>query len=339
LIVPKEAIWQEFRTEALSTIPPESRAPIGAQNSLALWYRRGYFTVRSATKRRFELRTAPLDVGSALLADVEHLLDCAAEHQVSLWRHVNIAVWLSPAWLAVTFYYWAFFLCLAITRLLGHTVWFLDRQAVRSLFALAPPPAQSPGAGCFILSCDPVISLSERLLTLTKAGGRVHDELWSLWANICGSKFKRLATGSSTSLEERLFAALVRCSQVLGNDWPSAFRNEVNYRPGFAYSAVRRDRVLKSFAYLRAPLTYDCPLLLAHLEANLAKVHRVTAITAEPQAVAEILVHYTFILHALTDALYWEVLDRHHLDHRWAASRARFLKSNDIYSAGQPWPC
>jgi hypothetical protein len=339
LIVPKEAIWQELRTEALTAIPAESRAPIGVDNSLALWYRRGYFSVQSATTRRFEIRTAPADVGSALLADVEHFLDSAAEHQVSLWHHVNSAAWLSPAWMAVTFYYWAFFLCLAMTRLLGRTVWFLDRQVVRSLAALAPAPAQSPGAGCFVLSCGPVTSLSERELTLTKANGRVHDELWVQWSNICDSKLRRLATGSSTSAEERLFTALVRSSELLGRDWPSAFRNAVNYKPAFAYSAVRRDRVLKSLNYLRAPLTYDCSLLLDGFENRLATTRSTSAIVREPQAVAELLVYYTFILHALTDALYWEVVERHHLDRRWAASRERFLKKNDIFSADQRWPC
>ncbi len=166
---------------------------------------------RGATARWFELRTAPSEIGSALLADAEHYLDCAAEHQVSLWRHVNSTVWLSPAWLSVTFYYWAFFLCLAMTRLLGETVWYLDRRAVRSLLALAPTPAKSPGAGCFVLRCGPISSLSERELTLTKGtSGRVHDELWQNWSKICESKLKRLATGSSTSLEERLFTALVQ---------------------------------------------------------------------------------------------------------------------------------
>jgi hypothetical protein len=247
-------------------------------------YRRGFFTVRGVTARRFELRTAPSEIGSALLADAEHYLDCAAEHQVSLWRHINSTVWLSPAWLSVTFYYWAFFLCLAMTRLLGETVWFLDRRAVRSLLALAPTSANSPGAGCFLLRCGPVSSLSERELTLTKgASGRVHDELWLNWSKICESKLKRLATGSSTSLEERLFTALVQSSRLLGSDWPSAFRNAVNYQPAFAYAAVRREQVLKSVSYLRAPLTYECPLLLDRFEANLATAKNASAISENPQ--------------------------------------------------------
>ena len=145
----------ELRTEALSTIPPESRAPVGVENSLALWYPRGYFGVIGVNKNGFELQAATADIGSAILADVEHYLDSAAELQVSLWRHVNAANWLSPAWLMVTFYYWAYFLSLAMTRLLGQTVWFLNSENVKSLLALAPKTPKNPGAGCFVLSCAP----------------------------------------------------------------------------------------------------------------------------------------------------------------------------------------
>jgi hypothetical protein len=157
LIVPKEAIWQELRTEALSTIPAESRAPIGIKYSLALWYRRGYFGVTRVNKNGFELRAATADIGSALLADVEHYLDSAAELQVCLWRHVNTTNWLSPAWLMVTFYYWAYFLCLAMTRLLGQTVWFLDREIVKSLLALGAHRSEKPRCRVFriiVRSCQ-----------------------------------------------------------------------------------------------------------------------------------------------------------------------------------------
>lgn len=339
MTIPKEAIWQELRTEALSTIPPGSRAPIGIDNSLTRWYRRGYFVVNSATKTGFELTTATVDVGSALLADIEHLLDSAAEHQVSLWRHVNTAVWLSPAWMAVTFYYWAYFLCLAMTRLIGQTVWFLDKPAVRALVTMASAPSQSPGAGCFALTCGPVVSLNDRDLILRKTGGRLHDELWTQWSRVCESKLNRLAAGSSTSSEERLFAALVRTGKVLGSDWQSAFRNAVNYRPAFAYSAVRRDRVLASLAYLRSPATYDFDVLLDRFESKVCVVTGASTVAEHPQVVAELLVYYTFLLHAMTEALYAEVLDRHNLDQRWAKSRLTFLKNNNIYSAGEPWPC
>lgn len=323
----------------MSTIPPECRAPINERNSLALWHQRGYFIVQGATKRRFDLRTAPVDLGSALLADTEHFLDCAAEHHVSLRRYVNATDWLSPAWTTVTFYYWAYFLCLAVTRLLGQTVWFLDRKSVRTLLSLASNSSGSPGGGSFILTCGAVTSMSERELTLTKAGGRVHDELWIQWAKLCESKLNRLTTGSSTSLEERLFTALVRASQLLGQDWPSAFRNAVNYRPAFAYSAVRRMRVLKSFTHLRTPPTYDCTSILNSFEANLAPLRNAGSIASEPQAVAELLIHYTFLMHALADALYWELLDRHGLDRRWGENRTRFLRNNNIYTGNQRWPC
>jgi hypothetical protein len=79
-------------------------------------------------------------------------------------------------------------------------------------------------------------------------------------------------------------------------------------------------------------------MLLDRFEAKLAITRSVSAITDEPQAMAELLVNYTFLLHALTDALYRELLDRHHLDRRWARVRDRFLKDNNIYTSDQRWP-
>jgi hypothetical protein len=156
---------------------------------------------------------------------------------------------------------------------------------------------------------------------------------------MCDSKLRRLAIGSSTSLEERLFSALVRSSKILGENWPSAFRNAVNYKPAFAYSAVRRESILQSLGYLRSPLTYDCSLLLDRFETKLAAVRGAASLTQQPQIIAELLAYYTFLLHGLTGALYGELLERHQLDRRWSMSRDRFLAENNIYSSGAPWPC
>jgi hypothetical protein len=338
-MMPTGAIWQELRIQALDTAPSSIRVRMADLNSLGSWYQRGYFTVVSATKREFELRTAPDEIGTALFSEVEHFLDAAAEHQASLWQHVNASEWLSPAWMAVTFYYWAFFLCLSLTRLIGQTVWFIDRPAAKALSALAPAPASGPGAGCFLLSCGPVTTLSERQITLRKTGGRLHDELWIRWGTICESKLKRLKTGSSTSVEERVFSAVVRSNQVLGPYWPSAFRNLVNYRPAFAYSAVRRRRVLPTLTYLRTPRNYDMSGLLDRYESTLSRLPGPSAITDDPRSVAALLTDHTFLLHVLADALYREVLDRQHFDRRWAESRIRFLTDNGIFAGGRPWPC
>lgn len=270
MIVPKENIWQELRRDCLGTIPPDSQITYSKPVSLSVWQKEGYYSVTSISKRRYTLITASADIGGALLGDVEHLLDSAAEHQASLWKHINTSEWLSPAWIVVTFYYWAFFLVLALTRMLGMSAWFLDKDVTRMFLKLSSSKTGSPGSGCFRFSCGPQVGVTEREVLLDKTGSRIHDEIWKLWFSLCQDKLQRLGTGSSNSLEERLFACMVRTRQNLGGEWPSSFRNVVNYRPGFAYSAVRRVRVLESFRHLGTRPIDDTASLVPCLRSSLA---------------------------------------------------------------------
>jgi hypothetical protein len=124
----------------------------------------------------------------------------------------------------------------------------------------------------------------------------------------------------------------------LGDDWPSAFRNAINYRSGFAYTAVRRENVLKSFNYLRAPSTYDIAEVLDRFERTLLSVKSSDRILLLPQVVLELLVDLTFIIHALATELHAELVDRHRLDVRWRGGRQRFLKTNKLTTEDGIWP-
>ena len=137
-----------------------------------------------------------------------------------------------------------------------------------------------------------------------------------------------------------MFSAIVRTSQVLGEDWPSAFRNMVNYRTGFAYTAVRRKAVLKSFSFLREPCSYNTVELIERFERCLLTAPTSKAIQNTPQIVLELLIDLTFLMHAIATELHRELIDRHHLDTRWRLSRQKFLKDNkliDLYTQ-RIWP-
>jgi hypothetical protein len=75
--VPKESIWQDLRRNCLDAIPRGSRTSPTSPVSLARWRERGYYTVRATNAKRFELIASTEDFGSALLTDVECLLDNA----------------------------------------------------------------------------------------------------------------------------------------------------------------------------------------------------------------------------------------------------------------------
>lgn len=335
---PKGSIWQSLRRDCLTAIPPESRVNYASPIGLAGWVERGFYTVSSVTARRFELVAAVDDFGSALLTDVELLLDSAAEHQVSLWRHVNTDAWLSPAWMAVTFYYWAFYLGQAITRLTGRTAWFVNKKAADSLKRLGPMAPASPGYGCFRLTCGPSVSVTDREVILEKAPSRVHDELWRVWSSLCDSRLRMLPCLSSTSLEERLFTCIARAARKLGPEWPSAFRNVVNYHVGFAYTSVRKLRILGTFGYLRTPQNYHIEDLVARFERSLLSVQSRDAMLLSPQTVCNLLVDYTFILHSIATELHIELISRNGLDRRWQMRRLTFLRSNNVLLKNTGWP-
>jgi hypothetical protein len=339
--IPKSNIWQEFRQETLDAIPAGSRFRYAEPVPLRKWRTVGYYTVSSANASGFSLIAANEEIGGALLSDVEHLLDHAAEHQVLICTTINLANWSSPAWLVVTFYYWSFFLAMSLTRLLGKTVWYLDHDAVQWFSKSAPDaPQKKVGTGSFSLTCGTPLNGAEREVVIAKSKeSRLHEHLWKLLFSMCASKLSAYPGGTLDILEERLFTCIQRSSAKLGPDWPSSLRNLINYRPGFAYDTVRRTRVLDNFDYLRG---YNCcpvPLLIDRLENNLALVHSSNSIASHPKIVSRMLVDFTFLLNAFVFELYSDLLLRNGLDSRWKNNRDRFLKGNGLLCDGGFWPC
>ena len=116
---------------------------------------------------------------------------------------------------------------------------------------------------------------------------------------------------------------MIKSNNSVGDDWPSQCRTAVNYWAGFAYTAVRREHVLKSFSYLRQPATYDIGQILDRFESTLHRTRGRTPILNAPQTVLELLVDLTFILHAISIELHRELAD---LNHSTAEIESQFRK-------------
>lgn len=198
MIVPKNTIWQFLRSSCLASIPPNTRAPFTAPRPINAWRREGYYTVTSATGNRIVLVASECDFGAALLSDAEHLLDNAAEHQTSLYSVTDRDAWLSPGWSIVTIYYWGFFAALALTRLLGRTIWFLDKEAITDFKRLAATTSKGLGAGAFRLECGPSISATDREIVLQREDARLHDTMWRQLARLI-KEAHATSTGASTT--------------------------------------------------------------------------------------------------------------------------------------------
>jgi hypothetical protein len=286
----------------------------------------------------FSVVASAADFGGSLLTDVEFFLDHAAEHQVTLFRDVSAESWRSPAWVAVTMYYWSFFLALALTRLLGRTAWYLTPRVAEDLHKLCGPTAvRSPGGGSYRLVCGPMMSATDREITLRKSKSRLHDVIWSLFFSQCREKLTATRSESSDP-EDRLYTALVRSGNSLGDGWPSNFRNAVNYNPGFAYTAARGKRCLGSFSYLMSRTSMPSDVLIGRLEDAVAAVSTSRDVQKLPNATATLLAYLSLSLYSVTTDLYDDLLERHRLDGRWRTRRRRFLKAQGLFNGAGTWP-
>jgi hypothetical protein len=339
MMFPKGNIWQDLRAMALDAIPSETRISYGNPSSLAQWYRTGFYTVTGSNANHYFINASTIDFAGALLGDVEYLLDHAAEQQTTIQQALQSNHWISPAWFVVTCYYWAFFTGLALTRLLGRTLWFIDKSTNRSLKRLAPSGAKHPGAGAFKVLCGQIQSVTDREIIFRKIDSRVHDGLWRILFDICGEMVKKYKITNSSTEEDRIFTALARSADTLGTDWPSALRNAVNYKPGFAYDIVRGKRILGQFSYLASDETISYNDLISRFEQTLVILTGQSNVLNEPKSVSRLLVDLTFLLHTLTNSLHAEIIDRQGFDIRWENSRRLFLQGYGLRLANGYWPC
>lgn len=328
---PRATIWPKMLEMAIDAVPQGSLITPTRQVTLADWRTAGFYRVNSLSGGTFSLETAGPEIGRALLTDTEFLLDSATEHRVSMWSSFQSERWQSPAWHVVTLYYWAFYCALALTRLTGKTVLFLDKTAANELCRLLPTPTtQNIGGGSFVLSCGEYISSTDREITVRKTKGRLHETVWAQLFSLITS-LNSHASGNASHLEDRLYAAFVKCSTTLGKDWPSQFRNAVNYRTGFGYTAVRHVNSLDSFSYLRRPSGSDVAEIIPRFESN---VLHCISVDEDPIVMCRLLADLAFLLNAMAIRLLDELIERNQFDARIAHFRQNFVREH-----GAPnWP-
>ena len=306
--------------------------------TLATWQAQGTYTISSTSSSKFTIAAAPADFGGALLSDAAFHLDHALEHQVSMMRTLSDGQWTSPAWQVVTFYYWSYFSAMALSRMLGHTVWFVTPEVAKQVSRLAPAGSASLTRGTYELSCGPALSTGYRDILLEKRPRRLHEQLLATLFDLFGRMYQEVGAGVAFPEEERLFLAIIESARILGNDWPSALRNLVNYRPGFAYAAPRFRNSIDSFNYLSTQ-KQTIGGLIDRLESNNIAIRNDPNIEAQPKVVARMLADLTLLLSRIANTLHDEVVDRSGIDRRWLMSKRRFATQQGLISDGVYWPC
>ncbi len=336
--LPQSALWQRLRQRALDAIPPGANIDFKTPLTLATWQAQGTYTIASTASTRFTIAASPSDFGGALLSDAAYHLDHALEQQASLMKTLSSPEWSSPAWQVVTFYYWSYFVAMALSRMLGHTVWFVTPNVAKQFTMLAPSGSASMSKGTYEVICGPALSAGTREILLVKRSRRVHEQLWTTIFGLIGDVYNEVGAGVALPQEERLFLAIINSARMLGDDWPSSLRNVVNYRPGFAYTAPRFRSGIDSFSYLSAQgQTIDG--LIDRLENNNIVMRAAPSVEAQPKVAARMLVDLTILISRIAHALHDEIVDRSGVDRRWLASKNRFSQQRGLLVAGTPWPC
>lgn len=327
-----------MRQRALDAIPLGSVVDFKTPLTLAAWQAQGTYTISSTSSTKFIVAAAPADFGGALLSDAAFHLDHALEHQVSMMRILANGHWTSPAWQVVTLYYWSYFSAMALSRMLGHTVWFITPEVAKQVSRLAPAGSASLTRGTYELSCRAALSTGSRDILLEKRSRRLHEQLWATLFDLFNRMYQEVGAGVASPEEERLFLAIIESARILGNDWPSALRNIVNYRPGFAYTAPRFRNSIDSFNYLSTQ-KQTIQGLIDRLESNNIAIRSDPNIEAQPRVAARMLADLTLLLSRIANTLHDEIVDRSGIDRRWLISKRRFAQQQGLISDGVHWPC
>jgi hypothetical protein len=335
---PQSALWQRMRQQALDAIPPGTSVDFRSPLTLATWQAQGTYTISSTSSSRFSVAAAPADFGGALLSDAAYHLDHALEHQASLMRTLSSGQWSSPAWQVVTFYYWSYFVAMALSRLLGRTVWFITPDVANQFSRLAPTGSVSLPRGTYELACGQALSAGTREILLVKRSRRLHEQLWTTVFGLLSDIYNEVGAGVASPQEERLYLAIINSAKLLGDVWPSELRNVVNYRPGFAYTAPRFHSSVDTFTYL-ASQAQTIDGLIDRLENCNMAMRLDPSVVSQPRVAARMLVDLTILISRVAHALHDEIVDRSGIDRRWLLSKRRFAQQQRLTTGGTPWPC
>jgi len=324
VIIPKGTAWQYLRSLCFDAIPAEATAHYTSAIPLYQWRLHGSFLVTACTKKSITLLTSGVEIGAGLLADVEFLLDHAAEQRATVRNSIVELSWHSPAWSVVTAYYWCFFSAMAITRITGRTTWFLDRAALSELRQLAGTTTQ-PRAGALNLTLGPYVSAMDREIILQPSRAHLHDSLWNVFHGLVAELFNRTDQTANSS-EYRLWWCLHEARLRLGADWPSEIRNIVNYRPGCAYREVIRNPEIDIAPFIRRNSPFTPEGLISKLEDELLKIKAGTPAPDQVPLLCRVLLLFAITASSIAEELHFELIGRAPADRRWSDLRRRFLQ-------------
>lgn len=245
-LTPTGPIYRTLRSRVLDAFPSNFRVGNPTAIPLGDWLSQGYFSVASCGKKEIVIHANTGDLANSLFADVECLTDHCFEQLYELQSFSTDPELRSGAWKVVTLYYLGFFSSQGMLRLLGSPVIFLDRPRMQQLKQLSTSPTL-PAAGTYRLEKvqDLSATIAEYRLKMSKQ--KPHDATWRTVFEILDSALKNTHSGSDAG-EWNFYDCLTKKRMFEGQvdyHWPSQVRSLANYRPGFAYTKIQGNDVVK----------------------------------------------------------------------------------------------
>jgi hypothetical protein len=337
---PSARLWQICVASALDVLPDETRSA-EKEWTLTAWRTSGELVLAPIQHPgSLTFQGSPYSFASAMLNEVQLLLDHAAEHRVMIHSNVSTNQVCSPSWLFVTTYYWALFAALAFVRLQGKAAWYLDKQSLKTL--VAGTPMRAPSGGTYMLEAGTVQGSARRDFNLKQSSDRFHEATWKLVTELMKPHLDRVTSVTTSGETDQLAEiSIFRClvdDPFRTPNWPSTLRNAINYRPGFTYQSVHGVDLLDNYAFFRDLV----PNGWESISTEYLAIARGISKGSEPDGVLEpatkLLSLKALMLGDLTTNLLNQVIVERRMDRRWGQKRDRFLRSKLPNDGHRIWP-
>jgi hypothetical protein len=227
----------------------------------------------------------------------------------------------------------------ALLRLIGKPILFINREPLQFIKKVTGSPV-IPGAGTFILEKLRDISGSIAEYRLKSYRSKLHEATWKQLFNILDLEINN--NRLNTNANEILFYESITTKKLFkiynNYGWPSMVRNKANYIPGYAYCLIEKQIKGKSKRLIKRWDKCNEQSMIK----NLNSAVNYCIATDDNGFVGQVSLLHDIAqsLFVLLRELYFEVINRRHLDLRMELKRKEFIKTmelsaNDEYYFGR----
>ena len=321
----KGTIFFSLRSKVLDFYPEKCQTNKRERVSFTEWLQKGIYNIVLINNTEIIIESSPQEIGSILLSDIEYLCNMCFEHlQESLCFNLDERI-RSDAWNIVSIYYFGFFVTQALLRLIGRPVLFINKEAIQFL-KRGTKSLQNPGSGTYLLEKLKDLSGTTSEYRLKYYKNKIHEASWKQLFNILEGEINN--NKLTAELGEILFYKAITTKKLFriynNYEWPSRIRNKANYRPGYAYRLIENIIEGKSKRLIIRWLNCNEQVIMDNLNSSINLC--IASTDNDLPGHVSLLHDISQSLFIIFRELYFELLNRRHLDLRMELKRKDFVK-------------